>query len=187
MVSNTAAAAATLLWLSVSTVVSAEPLGQVVPAQPNNDDSVAIVPFSNITGATDDDWIGTGIAETLSIDLARVNGLSVVDATDVEAGRLLGTRWIVSGGYQRLGERLRITARVVDVETDTIIHTERIDGVVTELFALQDQLAVGVRRELIRTRGSMKVPTLAVGRPSTPNETVAAGVIDLTWSTQQLR
>jgi TolB-like protein len=180
MVSNTAATAATLLWLSVSTVVSAEPLGQVVPAQPNNDDSVAIVPFSNITGATDDDWIGTGIAETLSIDLARVNGLSVVDATDVEAGRLLGTRWIVSGGYQRLGERLRITARVVDVETDTIIHTERIDGVVTELFALQDQLAVGVRRELIRTRGSMKVPTLAVGRPSTPNETVAAGVIDPT-------
>ena len=65
-----------------------------------------------------------------------------------------------------------------DVETDTIIHIERIDGMVTELFALQDQLAVGVRRELIRTRGSMKVPTLAVGRAPTPNETVAAGVID---------
>ncbi len=131
------------------------------------DDSVAITVFSNISGAAPDDWIGAGIVDTLAADLEGA-GVSVVgrqavagaitqlsaesNSTEatveaaVAAGRLLGTRWAISGGYQRLGERMRITARVVEVTTATVVQTAIVDGTVAELFALQDRLAAELRR-----------------------------------------
>ena len=59
-------------------------------------------------------------------------------------GRALGARWIVTGGYQRLGERLRITARLVDVTTGAVRRAVRADGATGELFALQDRIAAGL-------------------------------------------
>ena len=83
--------AETILLLSVSTAVAAErpveprlptssPVhaAQAAPAD-DADDSVAIIAFSNITGAAEDDWIGTGIAETLTADLADAGGVMVSD------------------------------------------------------------------------------------------------------------
>ena len=167
-----------VVLFSVSTAVAAEhgpepyllASGPVRAAQSApaaaTDDSVAITVFSNISGAAPDDWIGTGIVETLAADLEGA-GVSVVGRQAVSgaitqlsaesnsaeanveaavaAGRLLGTRWAISGGYQRLGERMRITARVVEVTTATVVHTAIVDGTVGELFALQDRLAAELR------------------------------------------
>ena len=95
--------------------------------------AVAVSTFANVTRDPADDWLGEGIAETVAADLAAA-GLTVVgrgpasstvsagaepDASPagvLSLGRTLGARWIVTGGYQRLGERLRITARLVDVD-----------------------------------------------------------------------
>ena len=131
------------------------------------DDRVAVVVFANISGVAEDDWIGIGIAETLAAELAHAGDLSVVGrqavsgalesvsraagmagATELAAGRLLGARWVVSGGYQRVGDRMRITARVVEVVTATVVHSAIVDGLVPELFALQDRLAAELRRGL---------------------------------------
>ena len=147
------------------------------------DDSVAITVFSNISGAAPDDWIGAGIVDTLAADLEGA-GVSVVgrqavsgaiaelsvegrnaEATEeaaVAAGRLLGTRWAISGGYQRLGERMRITARVVEVTTAIVVHTAIVDGTVAELFALQDRLAAELRRGL--TGGGPEATPAATSR-----------------------
>ena len=133
------------------------------------DDSVAITVFSNISGAAPDDWIGAGIVDTLAADLEGA-GVSVVgrqavsgaiaqlsvagrnaQATEgiaVATGRLLGTRWVINGGYQRVGDRMRITARVVEVATGRVVYTAIVDGTVTDLFALQDQLAAELRQGL---------------------------------------
>ena len=142
---------------------------QSAPA-PDVDDRVAITVFSNISGAAPDDWIGTGIVATLAADFEGAGGVSVVgrqavsgaiaqlsaegrraeatEETAVAAGRLLGAQWVISGGYQRLGDRMRITARVVEVATATVVHTAIVDGTVTDLFALQDQLAAELRQGL---------------------------------------
>ncbi len=131
------------------------------------DDRVAVVVFANISGVAEDDWIGIGIAETLAAELEHAGDLSVVGrqavsgalesvsraagmagATELAAGRLLGARWVVSGGYQRVGDRMRITARVVEVVTATVVHSAIVDGLVPELFALQDRLAAELRRGL---------------------------------------
>ena len=128
---------------------------------------VAVLPFVNISDHPEDDWIGTGIAETVTADLdqfgqfavlgreallASLNGdgqygqneASVIrDETLVRThARELGVAWIVTGGFQRLGDQVRITARTVDVETGAAREIVKVDGRLEELFALQDRIVV---------------------------------------------
>ena len=126
--------------------------------------TVAVAPFVNISAEATDDWIGAGIAETVSADLESLDEISVVgrdalidemaaaasdrppagggDAERAvrEAGRRLGAAWVVTGGYQRLGDRVRITARLVDTTTGALAAGVKADGAVGDLFALQDRV-----------------------------------------------
>ena len=77
--------------------------------------SVVVVPFSNISRDAADDWIGDGIAETVAADLESLGTMVVIGrdaAAATRLGRDLGVGWVVTGGYQRVGQRLRITARL---------------------------------------------------------------------------
>ncbi len=117
---------------------------------------VAVLPFINISGQAEDDWIGDGIAETLLADLQARSGwsvtapervLAVADGTELDAaatvslGRQLGVRWVIAGGYQRLGDQLRITARLIDPVAQVVTRTVKADGKLDDLFALQDRIA----------------------------------------------
>jgi tetratricopeptide (TPR) repeat protein len=135
--------------------------------------SVAVITFSNITREPADEWIGSGIAETVTADLKNVPGLAVIgrdrifdalrnlgsadtarmdDRFAIEIGRGLGARWIVAGGYQRSGEQLRITARFVEVATGVVRRNVKIDGRLSDIFTLQDrivfELTQGLQLEL---------------------------------------
>ncbi len=144
--------------LGVATVTA-----QSVGASPGNGaDVIAVIPFDNISGAAGDDWIGVGIAETLMADLPGAATVDVIaqeavseamrtigftdavpvgDAAVLEVGRRLGARWLVTGGYQRLGDQLRITARLVDAATGAVVRSAKIDGAIDDLFGLQDRIA----------------------------------------------
>ena len=120
--------------------------------------SVVVVPFSNISRDAADDWIGDGIAETVAADLDSLGNMVVIDrdavgsglgegarasldaAAAARLGRDVGARWVVTGGYQRVGQRLRITARLVDVRTGLVAETLTTDGTLDEIFALQDRI-----------------------------------------------
>jgi serine/threonine protein kinase/tetratricopeptide (TPR) repeat protein len=121
--------------------------------------SVAVMTFANITREPADDWIGTGIAETVSSDLKNVHGLTVIgrarvydalrnlstdahlnDSLAIDIGRRLGATWVVVGGYQRIGTMVRITANFVDVSTGELRGTVKVDGKIEEIFALQDRI-----------------------------------------------
>ncbi len=159
----TAAAAALLLAAPLAAAEIRSPgerAAAVVPAffavqsaGAESGDAVAILPFGNITGLTVDDWYGVGILETLAAALEGagmrvVRGETTATADDLAAGRALGARWIVSGSYQRQAGQLRITARVVEVATGAVLRTSIVDGSVTDLFDLQDRLAVDLRPAL---------------------------------------
>ena len=121
---------------------------------------VAVLNFANITGNPADDWVGQGIAESLTSDLTRIKSVAVVpreqifelqrslselgrridDRQAMELGRRLGASVAVSGAYQRLGERIRITAQGLEVASGKQVATVKVDGRVEELFELQDQL-----------------------------------------------
>ena len=131
--------------------------------------SVAVLSFNNVTRKSEDDWLGVGIAETVTADLKNIEGIAVIGREriyealrhwneDLRAdfdekmatriGQEIGARWIIGGGYQRLGELLRITARLVEVGTGEIVKTVKIDGMMNEVFALQDKIVYELSRNL---------------------------------------
>ena len=111
---------------------------------------VAVVPFRNIAGGSETNWIGEGIAEVLAADLAPTATVVVLDriAQPDQSGpvdalalcRRAGARWVIQGGYQLLGEQIRVTARINDCETGAAVRRARVDGRRDELFALQDRI-----------------------------------------------
>ena len=130
-------------------------------ARPTLTNAVAVLPFANITREPADDWIGSGIAETVMADAKSIRGLTVIgrervfdalrhlgssdagnldERVSIDVGRQLRATWLVSGGYQRLGEQIRITARVVDVASGTVYNTVKIDGGISDIFELQDKI-----------------------------------------------
>ncbi len=123
--------------------------------------SIAVMSFNNITKNPEDNWMGGGFAETVTADLKKIEGIMVIGreriyetlrrwgvAQDAEVdttlatsvGREIGARWILTGGYQKIGEVLRITARVVEVETGEVVKTVKIDGQMKDIFDLQDKI-----------------------------------------------
>ena len=149
--------------------------------------TVAVVPFANISGQPDDDWIGTGIAETVtSADLEQFPELSVVapeallavlsrDGRDVplalsdealarDLAHDLGVSWIVAGGFQRVGNQVRITARIVNVETGTTRETVKVDGRLDEIFSLQDRIVAELSGGLAGIAGREAPSLVAAGR-----------------------
>jgi TolB-like protein len=131
--------------------------------------SIAVLRFNNITGNAVDEWIGVGIAETVTADMKNIEGVAVIgreliyevlrrwnaenqpdfdEKFATRVGREVGARWIIGGGYQRMGEMLRITARFVEVETGEIIKTVKIDGRMDEIFELQDKIVYELSRDL---------------------------------------
>jgi TolB-like protein/tetratricopeptide (TPR) repeat protein len=122
--------------------------------------AVAVVAFSNVTKSPEDDWLGMGMMETVTADLKGVSGLSVIGCERVceverrlaagaspgeselaaRLGREVGARWVVTGGFQRLGDRIRITARASEVDSGEVLTTVKVDGGMSDLFDLQDQI-----------------------------------------------
>jgi serine/threonine protein kinase len=122
--------------------------------------SIAVAGFVNISGNPEDDWLGTGISETLTADAGQLEGLSVVarervseilktlsqqtgehgDGLLLHAGRELGARWVVSGAFQRSGDAVRVTASVTEVGGGQLVGTTRVDGRLQAVFELQDRL-----------------------------------------------
>jgi serine/threonine protein kinase/Tfp pilus assembly protein PilF len=125
------------------------------------ENAVAVMTFANITKEPADDWIGSGIAETVTADAKKIRGLAIIgrerifealknlnsgqlaqsdEVIAIDVGRHLGARWILAGGYQKIGEMIRITARINDVRTGEILKTVKIDGKISDIFDLQDKI-----------------------------------------------
>jgi len=163
----------------------------VTPAISVRQPTIAVLPFSNISGAADDEWIGTGIAETVTVALELRDTLSVVDrgpflevlsppdvvqssAQDTLVRDLaldLGVEWLVTGGFQRLGDEMRVTAWIVNVETGASSWAVKVDGEFGQLFELQDRLVDQL------SLGLAAIGSPSVSAPTTvEHETPFAGV-----------
>ncbi len=121
--------------------------------------SVAVLPFANLTGAPTKDYVGDGIAEELINALARVPGLKVPARTstfaykgrDADVRRIardLGVATVLEGSVRSAGERLRVSARLVDAASGYQIWAQEYERQSTDFFALQDELAAEIVRAL---------------------------------------
>jgi adenylate cyclase len=121
--------------------------------------SVAVLPFSNVSEDPTQEYFSDGVTEDLITGLSQISGLFVIASNSVftykgkpvrirEVGRDLGVRYVLEGGVQRSGSRVRITAQLVDASTGYHIWAERYDREVRDIFALQDEVTQQIIRSL---------------------------------------
>jgi tetratricopeptide (TPR) repeat protein len=168
--------------------------------------SVAVMTFANITREPADDWIGTGIAETVSSDLKNIHGLTIIgrarvydalrnlstgahlnDSLAIDIGRRLGATWVLVGGFQRIGTSVRITANFVDVATGAVERTVKVDGGINDIFGLQDKIVFELSQGLnVALRGT---EIADIERPETRSvgayESYARGMMNLRQATTE--
>ena len=145
--------------------------------------TVAIVPFTNLTEDPADDWIGAGIAESLTTglpgryavisrarvsDTASAGGRAAATDEALAVGRRLGARYVVSGAYQRLGEVIRITGRFVDVATGVVIRSAKVDGALDDLFSLEDRVVAELSSPSPRAAAAAPLPARGARPESDP-------------------
>jgi adenylate cyclase len=117
--------------------------------------SVAVLAFANMSGSPEREFVADGIAEDIITALSRCPWLLVIGrnssftykgrAVDLkQVGRELGARYVLEGGVQSAGERLRITTQLVDTETGAHIWANRYDRDFDEIFAVQDEITESV-------------------------------------------
>jgi adenylate cyclase len=113
--------------------------------------SVAVLAFENLSGDAEQEYFADGIAEDLITELSRLRWLQVTarnssftykgQAIDVrQVGSDLGVRYVVEGSVRKGGERVRITAQLIDAESGNHIWAERYDRDLSDIFALQDEI-----------------------------------------------
>jgi adenylate cyclase len=117
--------------------------------------SIAVLPFANMSGDADQDYFADGLTEDLITALAKFRWFFVIarnssfpfkgrPLTVQQIGRELGVRYILEGSSRRAGERVRVTAQLVDAETGRHLWAERYDRELADLFAVQDEIVARV-------------------------------------------
>jgi TolB-like protein/Flp pilus assembly protein TadD len=129
------------------------------PKQEPGPRSVAVLPFAVVGDDPETEALGFGLADQILTDLSRVGDLQVAartssfayGGTDMDVrtmGRRLGVRAVLEGSVQRMGDRLRVTMQLVNVEDGYHLWSQRYDRTMEDVFRIQDEVAQSVARVL---------------------------------------
>lgn len=121
--------------------------------------SIAVLPFTNLSGDASKDYFSDGMSEELLNLLARVPGLQVAARTSAfafkgrnvdirEVGRELGVETVLEGSVRQSGEHVRVTAQLIDTETGFHLWSETYDRKLQDIFAVQDEIAKAIVNKL---------------------------------------
>ncbi len=138
--------------------------------------SIAVLPFDNMSNDPEQEYFSDGISEDIITDLSKVAGLMVVARNSSFAykgrtrdlrvvGRELGVRSVLEGSIRRAGNRVRITAQLIDTRSGAHLWAERYDRELTDIFEVQDEVTLQIvgalkvklrpsERELMKGRGT---------------------------------
>jgi adenylate cyclase len=122
--------------------------------------SIAVLPFENLSGDPDQQYFADGLAEDILTALARFTQLMVIarNSTFVykgravsiaDVGRDLNVRYVLEGSVRRSGERVRVTAQLIEAATSAHLWAERYDRTLTDIFALQDEITERIVTTLV--------------------------------------
>ena len=133
--------------------VSMQPIQQALalPDKP----SIAVLPFANMSGDVEQEYFVDGVSEDIITALSKLRWFFIIarnssfvykgKTVDIkQVGRELGVRYVLEGSIRRSGERVRITAQLVDASTGNHIWADRYDGDLNDVFALQDKITNSV-------------------------------------------
>ena len=117
--------------------------------------SILVLPFTNMSGAPDQEFFADGLTEDILTDLSRFRDLFVISrntsfkfkaqAVDVKkVARDLGVQYVVEGSVRKSGNRVRVTVQLIDAESDHHIWAERYDRDLEDIFAIQDEVTSAI-------------------------------------------
>lgn len=123
----------------------------VLPDKP----SITVLPFHNLSGDPEQEYFADGMVEDIIAALSRIRWLFVIarnssftyKGRDVDVqgvGQTLGVRYVLEGSVRKSGNKIRITGQLIDATTGTHIWAERFEGMLHDIFELQDQIAESV-------------------------------------------
>lgn len=133
--------------------IVAEKLARM-PALPDSP-SLAVLPFRNLSGDAGQDYFADGVVEDIITALSRIRWLFVIarnssftykgrTVDEKQVGRELGVRYVVEGSVRQSDSRVRITGQLVDASTGTHLWADRFEGMLDDIFELQDQIATSI-------------------------------------------
>lgn len=149
------------------------------PPPPSNRPSVVVLPFDNLSGEADQSYFADAVVEEITATLSRVKDFFVIARNSAftykgragidirQIGRDLGVRYVVEGSVRRVGERVRITAQLVETEAGSHIWSNKVDGAVADLFDLQDRMAAEVASAIQPSIRRAEVERARKKRPET--------------------
>ena len=143
--------------------------------------SIAVLPFTNMSGDPEQEFFSDGITEDIITDLSKISGLFVVGRNtsftykgkSVQLQRVaseLGVKFLLEGSVRKAGERVRVTGQLIDGPTGGHVWADRYDRELTDIFAIQDEITQTIVEQL-------KVRLLPEEKQSigqTPTESVEA-------------
>ncbi|GMQ75565.1 MAG: adenylate/guanylate cyclase domain-containing protein [Gammaproteobacteria bacterium] len=134
-------------WVLREEPASIERMAFPLPDKP----SIAVLPFTNMSGDSEQEYFVDGITEDLITDLSKLSGLFVIARNSTftyknkpvkvrQVAEELGVRFVLEGSVRRAGDQVRINAQLIDATTGGHLWAERYDGTLTDVFALQDKV-----------------------------------------------
>ena len=117
--------------------------------------SIAVLPFTNMSGDPDQEYLTDGITEDIITELARFGSLFVIarnssfsyknKSPDVrQVGKELGVRYVLEGSIRRAGNRIRVTGQLIDALTGNHLWAEKYDRVIEDIFAVQEEITQSI-------------------------------------------
>ena len=121
--------------------------------------SIAVLPFENLSPDPDNEYFSDGMTEELISKLSRIHNLQVVSRTSVarfkgtkkdikEIGEELAVRYVLEGSVRKAGNRVRITAQLIDASTGFQLWSDDFDGELQDVFAVQEETALKIAAAL---------------------------------------
>lgn len=113
--------------------------------------SIAVLPFENMSGDSEQEYFSDGIAEDIITDLSKISGMFVISRNSSfvykgktfnvqQVGRDLGVRYVLEGSVRKAGNKVRINSQLIDSNTGGHIWAERFDRDLEDIFAVQDEV-----------------------------------------------
>jgi adenylate cyclase len=123
--------------------------------KPPTKPSIAVLPFSNMSGDPEQEFFVDGLTEDIITELSRFRDLLVISRNSVfvhkgkpvkvqDVAREFGVDYIVEGSVRKAADRVRVTVQLIDAETDTHLWAERYDRQLQDIFAIQDEVTAAV-------------------------------------------
>ena len=174
------ALAAASLLIAVVTVVwlkrapASDPHSSGIPTV---DQSIAVLPFASLSDDKQNSYFAAAVQDEILTDLAKIADLKVISRMSAntypveqprnarEIGRQLGVAHLLEGSVQRVGERIRVHAQLIDARTDNQVWAQSYDRELVDVFALQREIATAIAQQL-QGRLTTTPPPLSSGKPT---------------------